>query len=107
MAGHSLVEAYSVMTRVPQPNRIPASAALNMIATSFVDGVRVISLDALAYVALLEDLAAQGIAGGAVYDAVIAACARLGGADTILTFNDRHFARFAGAGLEVVVPTIR
>jgi len=47
---------------------------------------------------------AQGIAGGQTYDAVIATCARLAGADTLLTFNARHFRWLAHPGLTVVVP---
>jgi predicted nucleic acid-binding protein len=39
-----------------------------------------------------------------VYDAVIAACARLAGATTLLTFNERHFMALGEEGLEIVVP---
>jgi predicted nucleic acid-binding protein len=33
----------------------------------------------------------MGIGGGLSYDAVIAACAAEAGADSLLTFNPRHF----------------
>src|SRR5438105_2547343 len=74
VAGHSLVEAYSVLTRLPQPNRIPSRLAAEMVRASFVEGVPVITLDAPTYLGFLAELAEQGIAGGSVYDAVIAAC---------------------------------
>jgi hypothetical protein len=46
----------------------------------------------------------MSIAGGQVYDLVMATCARAAQADTLLTFNLRHFERLGGDGLTVVAP---
>ena len=35
---------------------------------------------------------------------MIAACALRGRATTLLTLNEQHFAQFAAAGLEIIVP---
>ena len=44
------------------------------------------------------------MAGGRVYDWLIAACAARAGVSTLLTFNADHFAPFAALGFNVVVP---
>ena len=51
----------------------------------------------------LEALPGFGIAGGSSCDAQIAACARKGKADVILTWNVRDFERVA-EGVEVASP---
>jgi predicted nucleic acid-binding protein len=50
-----------------------------------------VTLDGAAHVAVLEDLAGEGIGGGRTYDALIAACASASHAKALLTFNRRHF----------------
>ena len=47
---------------------------------------------------------AEGIAGGAAYDARVLAEARAGGAERLLTLNRRDFERLAPAGIEIVTP---
>ena len=48
---------------------------------------------------------AGGVAGGATYDAEIAASARAAGAQRLLTLNARHFERLGSEGLEIVDPS--
>ena len=104
VAAPALIEAYSVLTRLPAPHRISPDDALSLLEENFM-GVRKISaLVAPAYRALLRGAPANALAGGRVYDAVIAACARKAGVKTLLTFNETHFASFATPDLEVIVP---
>jgi predicted nucleic acid-binding protein len=107
VAAHSLAETFSVLTRMPEPDRLPAPTVLRMLRESFIEGTPVVALDPAAYLTLLDTCVRRGIVGGSVYDAVIAACARQGGADALLTFNARHFSPFAGPDLEIVVPAAR
>ncbi|MGH9685424.1 MAG: PIN domain-containing protein, partial [Candidatus Acidiferrales bacterium] len=53
-----------------------------------------ISLDADEYLATIEECSASKIVGGAVYDALLARCAVGAGAESIYTWNVRHFERF-------------
>jgi hypothetical protein len=53
----------------------------------------------------LRGAAADGIAGGRIYDAVIAGCARRGGVDAVLTFNERDYASLASHGIALVIPS--
>ena len=59
--------------------------------TSFVDNTALVTLDAPAHVAVLEQLAGAGIGVGRTYDGLIAACAEASLARALLTFNSRHF----------------
>lgn len=107
LAGPALVEAYAVLTRLPPPYRLAPSDALAILEASFVQPGKTIALDARGYRRLLRAAPAEGLAGGRLYDAVIAHCALVGRATTLLTFNDRHFESFAGPGLTIVVPSAR
>jgi predicted nucleic acid-binding protein len=73
LAGHAWFETYSVLTRLPggrrrSPADIAALLARDFPATAF--------LAAEAATALGPELAALGISGGAVYDALVGAAAR-------------------------------
>jgi predicted nucleic acid-binding protein len=104
LAAPSLIETYSVLTRLPRAQRLSPSVAFALLDDQFSAQATVVALDSEAYLAELRRALRDGIAGGPIYDAVIAACARAANASTLLTFNERHFARFAGDGLAIVVP---
>ena len=104
IVAHTLLETYSSVTRMPPPMRVTPSDALVGIRDSFLSLGTVISLGQDEYVQLLQDMVSAGTVGGQVYDAAIAACARRADVDVILTFNERHFQRFACNGLSIEVP---
>jgi predicted nucleic acid-binding protein len=104
LAAHSLAEAYSVLTRLPPGRRLSPAQALQALEQSFISRSSVVALEGDEYVDFLRGLSARAIAGGLVYDALIAACALKAKVDVLVTLNVRHFLRFAGAGLAVVTP---
>lgn len=104
LAAVTLVEAYSVMTRLPAPHRLAADDALRLIDGNFARGFSCVTLTAADYLALLRTAPTADVAGGRTYDAVVAQCARNAGARTLLTFNAPHFAPFAGPDLRIAVP---
>jgi len=104
VAGHALIEAYSVLTRLPAPHRISAQDASTLLLANFVENVETVTLNPSGYTQLLEDAAHAGIFGSRIYDAVIAASARQARAGTLITFNARHFQDLAGDDLEIVLP---
>ncbi len=106
IAAHTLVETYSVLTRLPTPHRLaPVDCRTLIEANFFGSGVEIIALSADDYRRLIHDAPDRSISGGRVYDAVIAACARLAHADVLLTFNERHFAPLAGEDLVIILPS--
>ena len=100
----ALVEAYAVLTRLPAPHRLAPADAWTLIRANFVEHAQVVGLPNAAYARVLARLAEASISGGRSYDAIIGECARVGRADTLLTFNARHFDP-PPADVSVVVPS--
>ena len=85
LAGHAAFETFSVLTRLPPPARRGPSAIARLLAHNF-PATRFLSGDAAAE--LLATLGTLGIAGGAVYDALVGAAAAQHGL-TLLTRDHR------------------
>jgi predicted nucleic acid-binding protein len=90
---HSLVEVYSSLTRMPGRYRVSPERARLFVA-DLREKFQGIALTAEEYAATLDHQSAAGITGGAIYDAMIAQCAVKAGAEILLTWNLRDFARF-------------
>jgi len=73
LVAHAELEAYSVLTRLPPPFRVDRNLAAEYLRRRFVGSRHV--LPARARVGFVDRLASTGIAGGRVYDALIAATA--------------------------------
>ena len=83
---HVLIEAYSVLTRLPPPHRAPADLVATFLTERFPEAPLV--LPPTVYADLVAAAAVEGVTGGAIYDALIAATARHAGA-TLLTRDQR------------------
>jgi len=103
VAGQVLVEAYSVLTRLPAPHRLSAEAA-GTVLDGMADAGTVTTLDGAELRSFLSRCVQNGITGGQTHDAVIATCATAARADVLLTFNARHFPQVLAVDLRVVVP---
>jgi predicted nucleic acid-binding protein len=103
VAAHALSEAYAVLTRLPAPHRLSPRDAWEVLRANFTSGVAIVALSGPQHLALLRRLARAGVGGGRTYDAVIAECAVRAGAQTLLTFNARHFEP-PPTDLAIVVP---
>lgn len=72
LAGHAAFETFSVLTRLPPPARRTPATVARLLAVSFPHS-RYLGAEAAA--SLLAHLVTAGIAGGAVYDALVGASA--------------------------------
>lgn len=95
VAAHSLVEAYAVLTRLPAPYRLSAADAQTVLDRNW-SRVESVALTGSETWRVLKSAAQSGVTGGRAYDSVIAACARKGKADELLTWNLRHFVMSPG-----------
>lgn len=91
---HTLAELFAVLTALPlKPLISPEHAML------FVDETRarltLVSLDPEDYYQTLRGTADRGLSGGRIYDALLLRCARKCNAQTIYTWNVRHFEAIA------------
>lgn len=89
---HSLAEVYSTLTRMPGKYRVDRDQAMLFISL-IQERLAIIALDAEEYIAAIEKAAAAGVVGGLVYDALLASCAMKIKAETIFTWNLRHYER--------------
>lgn len=73
LAGHAAFESFSVLTRLPPPNRLTAAAAHRALRTNFPHSR---FLSARGAAELFASLPGHLLAGGAIYDALVGAAAR-------------------------------
>ena len=91
---HSLAEVYAVMTALPaRPPLAPEQAVLLVEQVS--QRLAIVALDEAEYRNAIRDLADRGLGGGRVYDALLLACARKSQAESIYTWDEKHFRQIA------------
>ena len=99
LCGHAVAETYSVLTRLPADLRLAPADAARLIAERFAEplilGPKVGSH-------LPDVLGSLGIAGGAVYDALVALAAREHGA-SLATRDVRAKPTYELVGANVVI----
>ncbi len=101
---HSLLECFSVLTRMPAPYRFSADQALRLLEESFSENAVASGLSPELCWSTMRGMAEIGMGGGRIYDAVIARSARQAGATVLLTWNVKDFLRVAPPGLEIREP---
>jgi len=89
---HSLAEVYSTLTRMPGKHHISGEQAMLFIG-SIREQLSIIALDGDEYADALAASAAPGIVGGSIYDAMLAHCAMKAQAETIFSWNARHYSQ--------------
>jgi toxin FitB len=101
LAGHALAETYSVLTRLPGDARLTAADAARLLSARF---SAPLVLSSSRTRTLPDTLARLGIAGGAVYDALVALAAKEHGA-TLATRDARARGTYEAVGVTVIVVT--
>ena len=96
LPAHAAVETYSVLTRLPGDARLAPGDAATLLASRV---PKRLALDADTQARLVDDLAAAHVAGGAVYDAIIALTARHH-RSALLTRDSRAAATYRALGVE-------
>jgi len=99
LSGHALTETYSVLTRLPGDLRLAPADAARLLGERFVDPLL---LGPEVAGRLPEVLSQLGIAGGAVYDALVALAALEHGAE-LATRDARAKATYETVGVRVIV----
>jgi predicted nucleic acid-binding protein len=95
---HVLVESYSVLTRLPAGRRITPTVAHEAIVRAL--GGPPVGLTPLETTAFVTRVSELGIAGGAVYDALVAETARRAGL-AISSLDRRAKSTYEVIGVEV------
>jgi predicted nucleic acid-binding protein len=100
-AAHSLAEIYASLTGRAGKERVNGAEAMLFLG-DVRDRLTVVSLDYPEYFEVLQASSALGIAGGAIYDALLAHCALKAKARTIYTWNPKDFVRLGSTIAERV-----
>lgn len=93
-AAHSMAEAYSTFTGTPAPYRLSPFDALQILERAS-QTYTLVTLTPAEVLQTLNHLAQSRLTGGIVYDALLLACARKIGAETIYTIDYKDFRRIA------------
>lgn len=101
LAGHALPETYSVLTRLPGDARLAPADAARLLAARFSSPL---ALSSSATKKLPVTLSRLGIAGGAVYDALVALAAKEHGV-ALATRDARARGTYDAVGVGVIVVT--
>ncbi len=96
VVAHSLLETYSVLTRLPEPHRIAAPNVVRYLERQFSE--RPLALDPAEQQGMVARMASAGISGGAVYDALIAFTVQAHGG-TLLSLDTRAARTYARCGV--------
>jgi toxin FitB len=99
LSGHALAETYSVLTRLPGDARLAPGDAARLIGARFSPPL-VLSGDHSR--TLPDTLSRLGIAGGAVYDALVALAAQEHGA-ALATRDARARGTYEAIGIKVII----
>ena len=102
VAGHSLAETYSVLTRLPAPHRLRPDDAIALIESNWRD-TPIVHLTGSEMWSALREAQRRELIGGQMYDALIAIAALKAKAATLITWNVRNFVPFAPS-IAVVAP---
>lgn len=94
---HVLVEAYSVLTRLPPPHRAPAALVAAFLAEQF--SATPLVLPGTEQARLVRRAAELGIVGGGIHDALVAATVRHA-RGRLLTRDRRAVATYERLGVE-------
>jgi predicted nucleic acid-binding protein len=93
VASHTLAELYAVLTTLPVSPRISPGTARHLIRENVESPAKVISLSTSDYGTVIRRAADLELAGGIIYDALIARAAQKAQVDLVLTLNSEDFKR--------------
>lgn len=99
LSGHAAFETFSVLTRLPPPIRRTPGTVLHLLSRNFPES-RFLSAEAAGD--LLDRLNQIGIAGGAVYDALVA-CAAVEHQLPLATRDRRAIETYRALGVELEI----
>jgi predicted nucleic acid-binding protein len=93
VAAHTLAELQAILTTLPLRPRISPETAVRLRDENLPLSTEIVALDADSYREVVNRMAALGLAGGIVYDALIARAAEIAGVERLVTLNEVRFRR--------------
>lgn len=91
VASHTLAELYAVLSSLPIKPRISPAVAWRLIYENIGTMAKIVSLSPAEYSSTIKRMSELGLAGGIIYDALIAKVAQESKVERLLTLNIEHF----------------
>jgi predicted nucleic acid-binding protein len=98
---HSLAEIYASLTGRTGRERVSGKEAM-LFLENVHERLTIVNLDDEEYFRAIEASSSLGVAGGAIYDSLLANCALKANARAIYTWNTKDFVRLGAAIAERV-----
>lgn len=93
VAAHTLAELHATLTALPVRPRISPQTAERLRDENLPESTEIVALTAGDYQAVLRRVTDLGLAGGVIYDALIARAAEIAGVERLVTLNESRFRR--------------
>ena len=100
-SAHSLVETFSVLSRMPTVPKLMPQDVLAILEQNIIPRFTLVAAD---YPEAIRALTAKGLGGGRIYDLLHLVAARKPALDRIYTFNDSEWKKLA-PDLEPLIAT--
>ena len=102
VASHTLAELYAVLSTLPVKPRITPLVASKLINENVTPNGKIISLTPGEYKSVIKQISELGLAGGIIYDALIAKVAQKTKVNRLMTLNIDHFNRPWPGGEKII-----
>jgi len=93
IAQHSVLETYSVLTRLPPKWRLTSSEVVLLLKTNLKSQINIIHFPPKSFLGWIDKSASNNIIGGQIYDSYIIKTLFAAKVDAIATFNISHFSK--------------
>jgi len=102
VASHTIAELYAVLSTLPIKPRITPLIARKLITEFIEPNGKIISLTPGEYKSVIKQISELGLAGGIIYDALIAKVAQKSRVERLLTLNIDDFSRAWPGGEKII-----
>ena len=102
VASHTLAELYAVLSALPIKPRITPLIVRKLIIENIEPNSKFISLTPGEYKSVIKQISELGLAGGIIYDALIAKVAQKSRVERLLTLNIDDFNRAWPGGEKII-----
>ncbi len=102
VASHTIAELYAVLSTLPIKPRITPLIARKLINENIELNSKIISLTPGEYKSVIKLISELGLAGGIIYDALIAMVAKKSKVERLLTLNINHFSHAWPGGEKII-----
>jgi predicted nucleic acid-binding protein len=102
ISSHTLAELYSSLTTIPVVPRLRPDQVIRLLEESILNHFSVYEFKKEDYLIVLKEASLYSIKGGTIYDALNIHAAKRMKANTILTWNLKHFISIWPEGKKVI-----